>query len=236
MRLLHRLDELYTEDPSAGSRRMAAILAREFDTALNRKRVQRLMRILGLVAISPRRRLSRPAPGHKIFPYLLNEVTIERPNHVWSTDITYIRMQSGFAYLTAVLDWFSRYVLSWELSPVADSNFCCAAVQSALGKGTVPEIFNTDQGAQFTSNDFVGLLQRHSVRISMDGRGRFLDNIFVERLWRTVKYEHVYLNDYQHLPELRIGLTAFFRRYNFHRPHQSLGYRTPAEVYFQQEK
>jgi putative transposase len=197
---------------------------------VNRKRVQRLMRQMGLVAIYPKPRLSQPTEGHTIYPYLLRGVGIARVNQVWSVDITYIRLQSGFVYLVAVMDWFSRYVLAWAVSITLDVAFCLEALNQALGQGQ-PEIFNTDQGAQFTSRAFTEQLAKRGIAISMDGRGRALDNVFVERLWRTVKYEEVYLQDYHRVRDARQGLTSYFGFYNEERLHQALGYRTPAAVY-----
>ncbi len=227
--LMRLIDEQYTETPFYGSRRMAAHLCRQgYD--VNRKRIQRLMRQMGIEAIYPRPNLSRRHPGHRIYPYLLRNVAIERVDQVWSTDITYIRMAKGFVYLVAVIDWFSRYVLSWQLSISLAEEFCIEALERALDAGR-PEIFNSDQGAQFTSEDFTGCLLARGIPISMDGRGRALDNVFVERLWRAVKYEEVYLKDYQTVAEVRAALAAYFDFYNHRRPHQALGYRTPAEVY-----
>ncbi len=197
---------------------------------VNSKRVGRLMRLMGLQAIYPKPRLSAAAAGHRIYPYLLREVSVTRPDQVWSTDITYIRLRQGFVYLVAVMDWYSRYVLSWEISITMDSNFCISALDWALQKGC-PEIFNTDQGAQFTSQDFTRRLEEKAIRISMDGRGRALDNVFVERLWRSVKWEEVYLKDYQSVSEAVDGLDGYFRFYNRERPHQSLNYQTPAAIY-----
>jgi putative transposase len=227
--VMRLLDEQYTRTPFYGSRRLGAWLVRQ-GYMVNHKRVERLMRVMGIAAIAPCRPLSRPAPGHRIYPYLLRGVVIDRVDQVWSTDITYIRLRHGFAYLTAIIDWFSRYVLAWELSTTLDPEFCVAALEWAL-RGGCPAIFNTDQGAQFTSAAFTGRLEAADIRISMDGRGRALDNVFVERLWRSVKYEHVYLYDYEHVPELRAGLSSYFQFYNHERFHQSLGYRTPAAVY-----
>jgi putative transposase len=227
--LKHRLDELYTAWPFYGSRRMTAHLQQE-GHAVNRKRVQGLMREMGLEAIYPKRSLSQPMPGHRIYPYLLRDCTIARPNQVWSTDITYIRLSQGFLYLVAVMDWYSRYVLSWQLSNSLDSHFCLEALDQSLKQAT-PEIFNTDQGSQFTSMEFTGRLEQADIRISMDGRGRALDNIFVERLWRTVKYEDVYLKDYQTVAEARKSLECYFQFYNCQRLHQALDYRTPYQVY-----
>ena len=185
---------------------------------------------MGLKAIYRHPRTSKPAPGHKIYSYLLGDLRITRPNQVWAADITYIPMAHGFLYLVAIIDWYSRYVLSWRLSNILDADFCIEALEEALTKGK-PDIFNTDQGAQFTSEAFTGLLQQHGVRISMDGKGSYNDNLFIERLWRSVKYEEVYLKAYQDGREARIGLGNYFRFYNTERPHQALGYRTPAEVY-----
>lgn len=229
LELMRRLDEQYTRTPFYGSRRMTAWL-RTQGYVVNRKRVTRLLARMGLEAIGPRRRLSTPAPGHRIYPYLLRGVSIERIDQVWSTDITYIRLQHGFAFLVAVLDWYSRYVLAWELAPRLDTEFCVTALETALRHGR-PEIFNTDQGAQFTSAAFTGRLEAADVRISMDGRGRALDNVFVERLWRSVKYEEVYLKDYAGFIDAARNLAAYFRFYNRERLHQALGYRTPAAVY-----
>jgi len=227
--LMRLLDEQYTRTPFYGTRRMAAWL-RASGYGVNRKRIVRLMAEMGLVAIFPGPRLSMPAPGHKVYPYLLRGLVIERIYQVWSTDITYIRMPRGFMYLTAVIDWFSRYVLSWSVSVTLDNWFCLEALDAALSQSR-PDIFNTDQGSQFTSADFTGRLTAADVAISMDGRGRALDNIFVERLWRTVKYEEVYLKSYDTVRSAIEQLGAYFRFYNNERLHQSLGYRTPAEVY-----
>jgi putative transposase len=229
LELMRRLDAQYTQTPFYGSRRMTAWLHTQ-GYVVNRKRVTRLLALLGLEAIVARRRLSTPASGHRIYPYLLRGVPIERVDHVWSTDITYIRLRRGFAYLVAVLDWYSRYVLAWELAPTLDTEFCVTALEAALRQGR-PEIFNTDQGAQFTSAAFTGRLEAAGVRISMDGRGRALDNVFVERLWRSVKYEEVYLKDYAGFTDAARNLAVYFRFYNRERLHQALGYRTPAAVY-----
>jgi putative transposase len=228
LRVMRQIDELYTARPFYGSRRMAAELARRGE-AVNRKRVQRLLRRMGLEAIYPKPRLSAPAPGHRVYPYLLRGVTVERPGQVWSADITYIPLPGGFMYLAATIDWFSRYVLAWRLSNTLDGSFCQDMLEAALAAGT-PEVFNTDQGVQFTARAFTGRVERAGAAVSMDGRGRCLDNVFVERLWRSVKYEDVYLRGYESVPELERGLAAYFRFYNHDRPHQSLDYRTPAEV------
>ena len=223
------LDAQYTATPFYGTRRMTAWL-RSQGYAVNRKRVTRLMRQMGMEALYTKPQLSQPGVGHKIYPYLLRGVKIERVNHVWSADITYIRVQQGFIYLVAVIDWWSRYVLSWAVSVTLDGYFCLEALERALRWGR-PEIFNTDQGAQFTSQAFTERLRQGEIQISMDGRGRALDNVFVERLWRSVKYEEVYLREYNTVQEARQGLGSYFGFYNEERLHQALGYRTPAAVY-----
>ena len=228
--LMDLLDAQYTETPFYGSRRMTAQL-RKWGFMVNRKKVQRLMRTLGLAGMAPGPNTSRPHPEHKIYPYLLRGLMIDRPGQVWSTDITYVRLLHGFVYLVAIMDWYSRKVLSWRISNTMEAEFCVACLEEALQRYGAPEIFNTDQGSQSTSEAFTGVLQAHDVRISMDGRGRALDNIFVERLWRTVKYEDVYIKGYGRVPELMIGLTAYFEFYNGRRLHQSLGYVTPDQVY-----
>lgn len=230
LRLMRWIDEQYTATPFFGSRRMAAWLSEHKKVAVNRKRVARLMQVMGLEAIHPKPRLSQPGEGHKIYPYLLKEAKIERVNQVWSTDITYIRLAQGFCYLVAVMDWHSRFVLSWSLSVTMEMAFCLEALADALGRAR-PEIFNSDQGAQFTSEKFTGELERRGIAISMDGRGRCFDNIFIERLWRSLKYEEVYLKDYQFPSEARAGIAKWLTFYNYERPHQSLGYQTPAAVY-----
>jgi putative transposase len=223
------LDEQYTRTPFYGLRRMTAYL-RSQGEEVNPKRVSRLMGLLGLEAIYPRPRTTVVDPEHQVYPYLLRNVTIERVNQVWSTDITYIRMRQGFLYLVAVMDWYSRYVLCWQLSNTLETGFCVEALEEALRYGT-PEVFNTDQGVQFTSRAFTSRLKDRGIRISMDGRGRALDNVFVERLWRSVKYEEVYIKDYQDGWEAEEGLRRYFRFYNHERLHQALGYQTPAAVY-----
>ena len=222
--LLRQLDELYMKCPFFGSRKMAVLLR------VNRKRTQRLMRLMGIEAHYPKPNLSRPAPGHQIYPYLLRDVEIVRPNQVWSTDITYIPMQGGFLYLVAVIDWFSRFVLSWELSNTLDVSFCLTAQESAFLYG-IPEIWNNDQGSQFTSADFLAPLKTRGILISMDGRGRALDNVFIERLWRSLKYELIYPGDFATGQELLSALEDYFHFYNYERPHQALGYRTPADLF-----
>jgi len=228
--LSHLLDELYTAHPFYGTRRMVVALGQR-GHHVNRKRVQRLMRGMGLAGMAPGPNTSQPHPGHKVYPYLLRGVSVTRPNQVWSTDITYLRLPRGFVYLVAIIDWYSRKVLSWRLSNTMDAAFCVDALEEALRLYGTPEVFNSDQGSQFTSEAFTGRLKAHGVTISMDGRGRAFDNIFVERLWRTVKYEDVYLRGYGSLGELTVGLTDYFQFYNARRPHQSLGDRTPDEVY-----
>lgn len=225
------IDEIYTRCPFYGSRRIAAQLTRDRGDPWNRKRIQRLMRIMGIRGVAPGPDTSQPHPENKVYPYLLRGLLIDKVNQVWSTDITYIPMTKGFMYLVAVIDWHSRYVLSWELSNTMDTAFCIDALEKALDMST-PAIFNTDQGAQFTSLSFTKVLLDKKIKISMDGRGRALDNIFVERLWRTVKYENIYMNEYQTVPELRSGLKRYFEFYNQERLHQSLGYKTPSEVHF----
>ncbi len=226
------LDEQYTRTPFYGIRRMTAWLQTQ-GYQVNHKRVARLLRTMGLEAIYPKLRLSQPGAKEQHYPYLLSGMKIERANHVWSTDITYIRLAHGFLYLLAILDWFSRYVLSWEVSISLDTSFCLEALERALCIGT-PEIFNTDQGVRFTSSEFTNRLKAADIRISWDGRGRALDNIFVERLWRSVKYEEVYLKDYQTVPEAVRSLKAYFEFHNHQRLHQALDYQTPAAVHWHQ--
>ncbi len=227
--LMRLLDEQYTRTPFYGSRKMTEWLrAKGFE--VNRKRVSRLMALMGVEAVYPKPKLSAPGEGHKIYPYLLRGVEVTRVNQVWSTDITYIRMAQGFVYLVAVMDWFSRYVLSWSLSLTMELDFCVEALKRALRRGR-PEIFNSDQGSQFTSEKFTGELQARQIAISMDGRGRCMDNIFIERLWRSLKYEEVYLKDYSSVTEARASLESYIRFYNQERLHQSLDYRTPAALY-----
>jgi putative transposase len=224
---MRKIDELYTKFPFYGCRKMAAILAIDKDHA------NRLMRKMGIEAIYQKPRLSVPNKDHEIYPYLLRNVKIEKVDQVWSTDITYIPMAKGFVYLIAVMDWFSRFVLSWRLSNTLETSFCTEALKASFSTGKKPELFNTDQGSQFTSRAFTGILKDNNVSISMDGRGRALDNVFIERLWRTVKYEEVYVNSYQSVWELEDRLEKYFCFYNCERPHQSLGYRVPASVYEQ---
>ena len=227
------IDEIHLQYPFYGSRRLCNELEDRGQT-VNRKRVQRLMRLMGLQALYPRRRTSQPGKGHKIYPYLLRGLTIERANHVWATDITYTPMAKGFMYLVAIIDWYSRRVLSWRVSNTMDTGFCIEALEEALQRFGAPQIFNTDQGAQFTSVDFTGVLKDHGVEISMDGKGRWVDNVFVERLWRSVKYENVYLHAYETPAALRAGLARYFEFYNARRRHSALDRRTPDAVYFEQ--
>lgn len=230
LHFMRLIDEQYLRTPFYGWPRMTAYLQRA-GQAVNGKRVRRLMHLMGLQAIYPKPRLSQAVPGRRVYPYLLRRMSIVRPCQVWSSDITYIPMAQGFMYLVAIIDWFSRYVLAWRLSNTLDGTFCLEALHDALQHGR-PEIFNTDQGAQFTAHEFTGTLETAGIRVSMDGRGRALDNIFIERLWRTVKYEDVYLMDYATVPDLDRGLGRYFPFYNNERLHQSLGHRPPAEVHF----
>ena len=230
LELMRLIDEEYTRHPFYGSRQIRNWLRRQ-GHKVNRKRVQRLMRKMSLVSVAPKPNTSRLAPAHKVYPYLLRGLEIARANQVWCSDITYIRLAKGFVYLTAVMDWHSRYVLAWEVSVTMEEEFCVSALQSALRRHGRPQIFNTDQGSQFTGTTFTGVLKDAKVDISMDGKGRAMDNIMVERLWRSVKYEEVYLKDYASVPELIVALRAYFDFYNNERPHQSHGGATPAEVY-----
>jgi len=230
MMYMRLMDEEYTRHPFFGSRGMRDYL-RRLDHVVGRKRMRRLMRVMGLVSVAPQKRTSIPAPGHKIYPYLLRNLDICRPDHVWCSDITYIRLNRGFVFLTAVMDWHSRYILSWEVSVTIDDSFCVSALERALRCHGIPEIFNSDQGGQYTGSDFTGVLKDHGIRISMDGRGRATDNIAIERFWRSLKYEDIYLRDYETVNELNDGLREYFSWYNNSRSHQSLGGRTPAEVY-----
>jgi putative transposase len=229
--MMRRIDELYLEYPFLGSRRMAEMIGRQLECDINRKRMQRLMRIMGIQAIYPKPNTSKPNLDHKVYPYLLRGLAVRHPNHVWSCDITYVPLEGGFAYLVAVIDWYSRLVLSWRLSNTMTSDFCIEALEEALSVGK-PLIFNTDQGSQFTSNDFTKILLNSGISVSMDGKGRALDNIFIERLWRSVKYEDIYVRGYRRIPEADKGLGKYFNFYNFERPHQSLDYMTPREVHY----
>ena len=227
----HRIDELYTAYPFYGSRRMTVVLCKEGRT-ISRPTVQRYMREMGIAGIAPGPNLSKRNQEHKVYPYLLRRLTISRPNQVWGIDITYIRLAAGWIYLVAILDWFSRYVVSWELDQTLETNFVLQAVDCALERAR-PDICNSDQGSQFTSPQYIQRLLAKEVRISMDGRGRAMDNLFTERLWRTVKYEEVYLKEYLSPRHARRSLTDYLNFYNYERPHQSLDYQTPAQVYFQ---
>ena len=229
-----RIDEIYTKTPFYGSRKIKEQLRRD-GGSISRKKVQRLMRKIGIEAIYPKKRASIPHHGHKVYPYLLRDLQIRRINQVWGSDITYIRIHRGWLYLVAIIDWYSRYVISWELSTSLDVEFCLTALERALSQEK-PEIFNTDQGSQFTSKEFAGLLLRNDIKISMDGRGRAIDNIFTERLWRTIKYEEVYLHDYENVFEAKERISAYMNFYNTERLHQSLGYATPAEIYYKRTK
>ena len=229
--LMRLIDEEYMRHPFYGSRKLRNYLRRQ-GHKVNRKRVQRLMRKMGIESIAPKPNTSHPGKGHKIYPYLLKGLDVNRSNQVWCSDITYIRLPGGFVYLTAVMDWHSRYVLSWEVSVTMDDAFCVNALKSAIRRHGVPNIFNTDQGSQYTGNAFTGVLKEHSIKISMDGKGRAMDNIFIERLWRSVKYEEVYIKEYSSVSELVLALKEYFVFYNFERTHQSMDNLTPAEVYY----
>ncbi len=228
--LMRLIDKIYTKKPYYGSRKIARDL-RKLGHHVGRKKVQTLMRTMGIEAIYPKQNLSKSNPDHIIYPYLLRNVDVDRPDFVWCSDITYIHLSKGFVYLTAVMDWYSRYVISWELSTSLEVDFCIRALEKALSTGR-PDIFNTDQGSQYTSYDFTNILKNNAILISMDGRGRAMDNIFIERLWRSLKYEEVYINDYQTVQDARIGIGNYLNIYNNERLHQSLDYMTPAEVYF----
>ena len=229
LQLKNAIDSQYTKTPFYGSRRMTVCLRKQ-GYKVNRKRIARLMREMGLQAVYPKRNLSKRHEGHKIYPYLLKGLNIERPDFVWASDITYIRMKRGFVYLVAVMDWYSRFVISWRISISMEVDFCIEALSEALSISQ-PEIFNSDQGAQYTSGKFTGILAQEGIQISMDGKGRCFDNIFVESLWRSVKWEEVYLKDYENVRECAGELKRYFDFYNYERPHQSLGYKTPYEVY-----
>jgi putative transposase len=235
LEIMNFIDREYTKTPFYGSRRVRELLSLKVHK-VNRKRVQRLMRKMGIAPIYPKKRLSISNKDHRIYPYLLRDVKIVRSDQVWSTDITYIPMTRGFIYLVAIIDWYSRYVIAWKLSNTLDATFCVEALNEAFAKGKRrPEVFNSDQGSQFTCAEFIAVLERFDIKISMDGRGRAFDNIFVERLWRTVKYEEVYLHEYETIQEAQVHLTHYFQFYNSERLHQSLGYLTPREVYVLRE-
>lgn len=233
--IMRALDELYLKRPARGSRGMKDALWRIKGICVGRHRIRRLMRKMGLMAVYPKKRTSQPGIGHKIYPYLLRALEVIRPRQVYAADITYIPMAKGFLYLVAVIDWYSRKVLSYRLSNTLDSSFCVEAVQEAIDVHGAPEIFNTDQGSQFTSEAFTDVLKAHDVRISMDGKGRWMDNVFVERLWRSLKYEEVYLKAYESVAEARRLIAAYFRYFNTERGHQPLGMMTPDEVFYQHE-
>lgn len=227
--LMRQIDELYMQYPFYGSRRITEALRRS-GLHINRKRVIRLMRLMGLVAVYPKPSSSEPSKDHKVYPYLLRGVKIQRVNQVWSTDLTYIPIRGGWMYLMAVMDWHSRYVIAWDISNSMETEFCCEVLKTSLGYG-LPKIFNSDQGSQFTAVKFTTILESEDIDISMDGRGRAIDNVFIERLWRSLKYEDIYIKDYQTVQELREGLQQYFLFYNTVRQHQALEYRTPLEVY-----
>ncbi len=236
--LMKKIDEIYIESPEYGSRKIRDVIRRKNKDSrglnrINRKRIQRLMRIMGIEAIYPKKNLSKPGKGseHKIYPYLLRNLAITRPNQVWSTDITYIRLEHGFVYLVAIMDWYSRRILSWEVSITMDTDFCISALESAIRKYGTPEIFNSDQGSQFTSKAFREVLENRHVKISMDGKGRALDNIVIERFWRTIKYADIYIKDYRSAIEASEGISKYIEKYNMRRPHESLEKRTPDEAY-----
>ncbi len=231
LQLMRLIDEEYTRAPFYGYRKMTARLNNHHGCQVNHKRVARLLQKMGLQAVYPRPRTSIPDKQHKKYPYLLRDLNINRPNQVWAADITYVPMPCGFMYLVAIMDWFSRYVVAWQLSNTLDGAFCLAALRLALRHGQ-PDIFNTDQGVQFTAHDFTAELEAAKIRVSMDGRGRVFDNIFIERLWRTVKYEDIYIKEYASVPALVDGLQDYFQLYNYERPHQSLGYQVPADVHY----
>jgi len=228
--LMRFIDEEYTRHPFLGSRKLTSYLQRQ-RYGVNRKRVQRLMRKMGLASVAPKPNTSLSNKTHKVYPYLLRNITINHTNQAWCTDITYLRLRGGFVYLVAIMDWHSRKVLSWELSNTMDTSFCVSALERAIRLYGIPEIFNSDQGSQFTSEEFTEVLKRHKIKISMDGKGRWMDNVFIERLWRSVKYEEVYLKEYGSVVELRRGLSCYFHYYNDERSHQSLNNLTPTEVY-----
>ena len=232
LNFMRLIDEEYTRHPFFGSRKMHVYL-RRLGHKVNRKRVQRLMRKMGIKSVAPSPNTSKPSPEHKVYPYLLNGLEVKRANQVWCTDITYVHLAGGFVYLVAVMDWYSRKVLSWEVSASMDESFCISALERALRLYPKPDIFNTDQGSQFTGKNFTGVLKNHGIRISMDGKGRAMDNIFIERLWRSVKYEEIYLNDYATTEALRKALRKYFHFYNTERPHQTFEGATPLEVYQQ---
>jgi putative transposase len=237
IRIMNLIDMIYTDNPTYGKRTIARIISRDYGIAVGKKHVRALMIKMGLTAIypKPKKGLSNRDSQHKVYPYLLRNLVINRPNQVWSIDITYIRLEHGFCYLVAIIDWYSRYVIDWELSNTLDIDFCLRVLERAYEKA-LPDIFNSDQGSHFTSPKFTGISIDRGVKISMDGKGRCLDNIIIERLWRTVKQQDIYIRHYESVSECRTGLFKFFNTYNYYRPHQSLNYLTPAQVYFNQDK
>lgn len=232
LNIMGEIDKIYMEFPYYGARKMSKELKRR-DLDVGRKHAGTLMKKMGISALYQKKNTSKPHPGHKKYPYLLREMKITKPNQVWCADITYIKLKQGFVYLVAIMDWYSRYVLSWRLSTTMDGHFCCEALQEAMTLYGKPEIFNTDQGSQFTGDDFTGILEDSKIKISMDGRGRWLDNVFIERLWRNLKYEDIYRMDYCSIIECRSGIRRYFEKYNNRRLHEALGYQTPAEYYFE---
>ncbi len=235
LELMRLIDEEYTKHPFYGTRQMRNYLRKE-GYKVNRKRVQRLMRKMGIQSVAPKPGTSKPHPEHKVYPYLLRSLVVDHPDQVRCTDITYIRLPGGFVYLTAVMDWYSRFVLSWEVSVTMDTEFCVSALERSLRLYGAPEIFNSDQGAQYTSKEFTGILHDHGIKISMDGKGRAMDNIFIERLWRTVKYEEIYLKEYESVAELKKALKTYFHFYNYERCHKSLGRKSPADIYLAEQE
>jgi putative transposase len=229
--ILAALDKEYTDHPEYGVLKLIVVLKRDYGIEIGKDRIRTLRRILGLKTIYPKPKTSIPCIGHKIYPYLLRDYHISRPNEVWGTDITYIRIVGGFCYLSAMIDWYSRAVLAWSVSPTLETAFCIKTLNNALVQGT-PHIHNSDQGVQYTSEDYTDILKANDILISMDGRGRCMDNIFTERLWRTVKYENIYTHGYTTIDEVREGLTTYFHHYNTSRPHQSLAYQTPHQVHY----
>jgi len=234
LHLMRLIDEAYTQYPFWGSRQMRNYVNRQ-GYKVNRKRIQRLMQEMGLEAVAPGKKTSHPNRAHKIYPYLLRHLNISRADQVWCSDITYIRLKHGFVYLTVIMDWYSRYILSWEISVTMDDSFCVSALERAIMRYGCPEIFNTDQGSQYTGAAFTGVLKENAIRISMDGKGRAMDNIMVERLWRSLKYEDIYLKDYKSVEELIDGLRGYFDFYNNVRPHKNFGGRTPSEAYWESQ-
>jgi putative transposase len=231
LKIMRAIDKLHMDDPSAGSRRMNCYINRQTETKISRKRIRRLMQVMGVEAVYPQKRTTIPGGPSGIHPYKLKGLKIDHPNQVWCADITFIPMRRGFMYLFAIMDWYSRKIIAWELSNTLDTDFCLAALKRALEKFGIPEIMNTDQGCQFTSDEWIKSLQSSGITISMDGKGRWLDNVAIERFWRSIKYEDIYLKSYENARELEYGINEYMHRYNWHRPHQSLENRTPEEIY-----